>query len=105
MNERFKIDFDLLEWQSPLPGARFKAYRDGGRQVRLLEFTDSFVEPTWCEKGHIGVVLEGELEIDFHGEAIRYRTGDAIFIRASAHAGHKARSLTPVVRLFVVEDV
>jgi hypothetical protein len=48
------IDFDSLQWESPLPGARFKAYREGARQIRLLEFSSDFVEPVWCEKGHIG---------------------------------------------------
>lgn len=60
--QRSKINFDALEWQSPLPGARFKAYRSGGKQIRLVEFTSDFIEPHWCEKGHIGLILEGSLE-------------------------------------------
>jgi quercetin dioxygenase-like cupin family protein len=105
MHETCKVDFDQLEWQSPLPGARFKAHRAQGRQLRLVEFTEQFVEPVWCQKGHVGVVLEGELEIDFHGERIRYREGDGIFIPAGSETGHKARSITPVVRLVLVEDL
>ena len=69
----FKVDFDTLEWQSPLPGARFKVHADGGQQIRLVEFTSEFVEPHWCEKGHIGMVLEGVLEVDFHGRVVVYR--------------------------------
>lgn len=105
MHERCRVEFDRLEWQSPLPGARFKAHRDHGRQLRMVEFTAEFVEPVWCEKGHVGVVLEGELEIDFHGERVRYRPGDGIFIPAGPDTGHKARSITPVVRLILVEDL
>jgi hypothetical protein len=48
--------------------ARFKAHRRDGKQIRLLEFTAAFVEPDWCEKGHIGIVLEGAIELDFHGD-------------------------------------
>ncbi len=101
----FRIDFDALQWQSPLPGARFKAYRQGSRQLRLVEFSSEFVEPDWCEKGHVGLVLEGRLEIDFRGRVISYPEGAGIFIPAGAKNAHKARPLTPVVRLVLVEDV
>jgi hypothetical protein len=57
----FKVDFDALDWQSPLPGARFKIHRGGSRQIRLVEFTSEFVEPHWCEKDHVGMVPSGAL--------------------------------------------
>jgi len=63
----FKVDFDALPWQSSLPGARFKVHRDGAKQLRLVEFTSEFVEPDWCEKGHVGLVVSGALEIDLRG--------------------------------------
>ena len=103
--QALKVDFEALEWQSPLPGARFKIHADGSRQIRLIEFTSEFVEPHWCEKGHIGMVLEGVLEVDFRGRAIVYREGEGIFIPPGADTAHKARSLTLVVRLVLVEDV
>lgn len=99
------ISFDALPWESPLPGVRFKAYREGAKQIRLLEFSSEFVEPVWCEKGHVGLVLEGTLEVDFSGRVVVYPQGSGIFIPAGAAAAHKARSITPVVRLVLVEDV
>jgi quercetin dioxygenase-like cupin family protein len=101
----FRIDFDGLEWQSTLPGARFKVHREGSRQIRLVEFTAEFVEPDWCEKGHVGVVLDGDLEIDFRGRVIPFPRGSGIFIPAGPAGAHKARSTTPVARLVLVEDV
>jgi len=44
-----------------MPGARSKFFQQEDKQIRLVEFTDEFVEPDWCEKGHIGYVLEGTL--------------------------------------------
>jgi hypothetical protein len=41
----YKVIFDAPEWQAALPGARFKAHRQGSKQMRLLEFTSEFVEP------------------------------------------------------------
>jgi quercetin dioxygenase-like cupin family protein len=100
-----KVDFDSLDWQSLLPGGRAKIHRDGSKQIRLVEFTSEFVEPHWCEKGHIGYVLSGVLEINFKGEAISYPEGSGIFIPASSSSAHKARAVTPMVRLILVEDV
>ncbi len=95
----FKVDFDALPWQSSLPGARFKVHRDGAKQLRLVEFTSEFVEPDWCEKGH------GALEIDFRGRVISYPEGAGIFIPAGPAGAHKARSVTAVTRLVLVEDI
>jgi len=101
----FKVDFDSLSWESSLLGARSKAYRDGSKQLRLVEFTSAFVEPQWCEKGHVGLVVSGVLEIDFRGRVISYPEGSGIFIPAGPSSAHKARSVTSVTRLVLVEDV
>lgn len=103
--ESCKVVFDSLAWQEAMPGARFKVFGDGHKQMRLLEFASEFIEPNWCEKGHVGFVLQGELEIDFDGKIVRYGEGTGIFIPHGAPARHKARSITPTVLLFLVEDV
>lgn len=99
-----KVTFDTLEWQSRLPGARFRVFREGAR-LMLVEFTPESVEPHWCEKGHAGLVPEGELEIDFRGRVVRYPAGSGLIIAPGPEGGHEARSLTPVVRPSLVEDV
>jgi quercetin dioxygenase-like cupin family protein len=101
--EQHRVLFDALEWQNGRPGARFKVFQNGTKQLRLLELTQEFVEPEWCEKGHLGFVVQGELEIDFQGQSVRYPQGSGIFILADS--AHKARSITPAVLLFLVEDI
>lgn len=103
--EAFKVSFDALEWQPALPGARFKAYKDGNKQLRLLELTTEFIEPEWCEKGHAGFVVKGELEINFNGSKVRYPEGSGIFISSGIASAHKARAISATVLLFLVEDV
>lgn len=103
--EQYRILFDELEWQDGIHGARFKAFRDGAKQLRLLEFTSEFVEPDWCEKGHIGFVVQGELELDFRGLPVRYPQGSGIYIPTGSASAHKARSVSPTVTLFLVEDL
>lgn len=102
--EPYKIAFDALLWETPMPGVRVKVFRDGKKQMRLAEFSAEFVEPDWCEKGHVGFVLSGELEIDFHGTLVRYPQGSGITIPQGSAHGHKARSISPKVLLFLVED-
>ena len=101
--EQYRVPFDALEWQNGISGARFKVFQSGTKQLRLLELTREFIEPEWCEKGHAGFVVQGELEIDFQGKAVRYPQGSGIFIPAGT--AHKARSITPAVLLFLVEDI
>ena len=72
-----------------MPGMRFKSFSRDGKKLRIAEFDDQFVEPHWCEKGHVGIVLSGEFEIDFRGKIIRYPEGAAIFIPPGASHAHK----------------
>jgi hypothetical protein len=58
-----------------------EADRSGSKQLRLVEFSSEFVEPHWCEKGHIGLVLSGTLEVDCQ---IAVPSGGAIGPRSAA---------------------
>lgn len=102
--EQYKIDFESMAWETPAPGVKFKAYQQGGRKLRLVEFGKEFVEPG-CTKGHIGYIFEGQIEIDFDGEVIVFGPGDGVFIPAGEKHRHKARILTDTVKVILVEDV
>ena len=102
--EQYKIDFESMEWGSLADGVRLKAYEQGGRKLRLVEFSKEFVEPDWCTKGHIGYILEGKMEIDFDGKVILFGPGDGLFIPAGQEHKHKGRVLTDKVTAILVED-
>ena len=89
MDER-RIDFGSLSWQTPLPGARYKASQQGNRRIRLVEFEKGFVEPDWCMKGHVGYVLSGEMDVDFDGQVVRFSEGDGLMIPRGEENRHKA---------------
>jgi quercetin dioxygenase-like cupin family protein len=103
MNQ-YRIDFQSTEWQVPADGVRFKAYEQDGKKLRLAEFSKEFVEPDWCTKGHIGYILEGQIEIDFDGKTIVFGPGDGIFIPAGKEHKHKGTVLTDTVKIILVED-
>jgi len=104
MTQQLRVDFDQIAWEPGPPGCRFKVALHGTRQLRLLEFTRAFVEPDWCTRAHAGIVLEGELEVDFRGRIERYRRGDGLLIPAGMEFGHKASAISESVLLFIVED-
>lgn len=101
----YKINFDDLKWESPLAGVRFKRYISGKKQIRFIEYRREFVEPDWCTKGHIGYVIKGEIEIDFNGTIIKYKSGDAIVIPAGENSKHKAGIISEIATVYLVEDI
>ena len=103
MNE-YKIDFESIQWDRPSVGVRFKAYEQGGKKLRLVEFSKEFVEPDWCTKGHVGYILQGQMEIDFNGKVILFGPGDGVFIPTGQKHKHKATVLTDTVEAILVEE-
>jgi quercetin dioxygenase-like cupin family protein len=94
-----------MEWQSGREGARFKLYREGSRQIRLVEFTTGEVVPELCDRGHVGLVLSGSLDIECGGRVVSYNEGDGIFIPSGSSSAHRATKITPGTRLLMVEDI
>lgn len=100
----YKVDFNSIPWETAAAGFRFKAFKGGDCQLRMVEITREFVETDWCEKCHFGIVLEGELVIDFDGNLVSYEKGDGVYIPAGEHNKHRAKALTNVARLVFVEE-
>ncbi|MCL2342364.1 MAG: phosrestin [Firmicutes bacterium] len=86
----YLVEFDKLPWDKPAPGVRSKSFVSGNQQIRLVEFSEGFVEPDWCRKGHAGYVIDGEFANDYSGALERYKKEDIIFIPAGESAKHKA---------------
>ena len=86
----YLVEFDKLAWDESTTGVRFKVFRYGTQQIRLIEFSEGFLEQDWCQKGHAGYVLDGEFSNDYSGKVERYKKGDVIFIPKGEQAKHKA---------------
>jgi quercetin dioxygenase-like cupin family protein len=87
----YLIDFPKMEWEDPSPGLRQKTHTMGNLKLRLVEFSEQFTEPDWCRKGHIGYVIEGQLEIDFDGKATLFKAGDGVYIPGGEASRHIAK--------------
>jgi ethanolamine utilization protein EutQ (cupin superfamily) len=99
----YRVQFDAISWESPIPGVRHKRYSDGSRVLRLVEYSHK-MEPHWCAKGHIGCILEGRFEIEFRGAKRIFETGDGVFIPKGEEHEHRAKVLTDVVKAVFVEE-
>ncbi len=78
-----------MPWEKS-PGVHSKIFRKGNQQIRILDMFDDFEEESWCEKGHVGYILEGSLTIDYDGHPVEYKAGDGLWIEAGKASRHKA---------------
>lgn len=86
----YKKSFDNIDWEQIAPGMKQKLLQVNGKQLKLIQLQDNFIEHDWCTKGHIGTVLSGELTIDFNGTKVNYKSNDILSIPAGEKSKHKA---------------
>lgn len=101
---RQKLEIRAQSCTEAEPGARFKAFEQDGKRLRLVESTRVFVEVNGCRKAHVGYVIEDDLEADFDSRMVRYAQGDGLFIADGDAARRETRSAGEAVRPFLVED-
>ena len=72
--------------------------------MRLVEY--SKVMPShWCEKGHYGYLIEGQMEIEFENAKMIYNPSDGISIPDGPGHRHTGKALTEKVSVFFIEKV
>ncbi|MDH5718348.1 MAG: cupin domain-containing protein [Spirochaetia bacterium] len=101
---QYKILFDNLIWDESVKGMKSKILKKNDKQMRLVILYPE-IESKWCEQGHYGYILEGEMELKFENEKILYQKGNGIFIPSGAEHKHKTKILSEFVKIFFVEDI
>jgi len=104
MSNTYRIEFNAMSWQTAPSGARFKVYKEGSQQLRLLEFGRDLNHPEWCVTGHIGFLLEGEFEIEFDDKTVAYKAGDGISIPTGEKHRHRPKAISEKVQIVFVEE-
>jgi hypothetical protein len=99
-----RVDFETIPWRPIAPGARHKMVERDRKRIRLLELSDSFVEKDWCLNGHVGYLIEGQVEFIFESRTERLQPGDGFLIRRTVDK-HRARAISRLVLSLLVEDV
>ena len=99
-----RVAFEEMPWETSPAGARFKVQKIGALQLRLLEFSRDLDHPHWCTTGHLGYILEGEMEVEFASGSQVFRAGDGLAIPAGDVEKHRPRALTERVRMIFMEE-
>jgi len=90
MMNNHKIIFNNIEWTNTGTGVRYKTFIHENQRLRLVEFSEGFVEPDWCTHGHAGIVLDGSFALDYNGNLEEYNKNDVIFVPGGETDKHKA---------------
>lgn len=101
--DSIRIDFSRIDWDTRSAGMRVKRAAQHGKHVRLVEIGPDSGEADWCEAGHIGYVLEGDLETSIGGVIERLSAGDGLVIPGGKRYRHKSKAINGTVRLLLVD--
>jgi hypothetical protein len=109
MDEPRKVPFGELDWVEDVPGIRAGEAEVGGARWAIVEYGEGARREEWCEEGHRGYVVRGEIEYEFNDgrEPLRASEGEA-FLLPPARSGagaHRGRNLASgPTRLFLIDD-
>jgi hypothetical protein len=104
------IPFEVTHWESiessEHPGsqgmATWHTCQFGEIRVRMVEYSPGYVADHWCNKGHVLLVVEGQLETELaDGRKVLLGPGDSYQVADDAMA-HRSRTDCGA-RLFIVD--
>jgi hypothetical protein len=104
------VPFTTTDWSSiPAtihpgdPGtACWRTLEVGNIRVRMVEYSPGYVADHWCERGHVLLVLEGELVTELaNGESHVLKAGQSYQV-ADSVSPHRSRTAGGA-RLFIVD--
>ncbi len=102
--------FGLTDWKDVLatghPGesgaATWRTLHLGPVRIRMVEYSPGYVADHWCEKGHVLLCLEGELETELRdGRTFTLRPGMSYQV-GDGSAPHRSSTRTGA-KLFIVD--
>jgi hypothetical protein len=105
------IPFQTIDWahltptsHAGAPGvATWRTAEPGGVRTRLVEYPPGYVSDHWCERGHVLLVLEGELLTEVRdGRVVAMGPGQGYVVASGQEGAHRSRSPRGA-RLFIVD--
>ncbi len=109
MDEPRRVPFDELPWADDAPGIRAREVDVEGARWATVEYGEGVGREEWCEEGHRGYVLKGEIEYEFDDGStpLRAKEGEAFLLPPAPLGGgaHRGRNLAPgPTCLFLIDD-
>jgi hypothetical protein len=89
--------------QPEAPGIASRAVMVNGVRWALVEYESGVLRDEWCEEGHSGFVLDGEVAYEFQDGAptLTARAGQGFMLTRGT--GHRGRAGPDGVRLFLID--
>ncbi len=106
-----ELPFTLTDWSAvPTtvhPGvtgqAVWKTINLGDIRIRMVDYSPGYLADHWCDRGHILLVLEGELETELKdGRKFILKPGMSYQVSDFGDEGHRS-STEKGARLFIVD--
>lgn len=105
-----EIPFGLTDWSqveaTEHPGETGRAFwrtrQFGTLRVRLVEYTPGYRADHWCQKGHILLCLEGELETEL-ADGRRFRLTPGVSYQVADNTDPHRSSTQTGAKLFIVD--
>src|SRR5262245_36281379 len=106
----FNIPFGTTDWseveRTEHPGetgtAWWRTRQFGTVRVRMVEYSAGYLADHWCQKGHILLCLDGELETELaDGRVVTLKPGMSYQV-ADGDLAHRSRAKVDT-RLFIVD--
>ena len=104
-----RVPFEELEWADDAPGIRSREAEVSGARWATVEYARGAGRAEWCEEGHRGYVVSGEIEYEFDDsrEPLRASQGEAFLLPPAVlgSGAHRGRNTAPKpTRLFLIDD-
>jgi len=104
------IPFTTTDWstipETEHPGAPGTAWwrtlEAGNTRVRMVRYSAGYVADHWCERGHVILVLEGELVTELRDGSLHVTRPGMSYQVGNGMAPHRSRT-EPGALLFIVD--
>jgi hypothetical protein len=83
--------------------AWWRTFTTGDLRVRMVEYSPGYLADHWCDRGHVFLVLEGEIVSELKdGRTSTLRAGMSYLVSDFGDAAHRSRTDTGA-KLFIVD--
>ena len=105
------LPFTVTDWSKVDPTthtgetgqALWRTLNIGDLRVRMVEYTPGYLADHWCDRGHVLLVLEGELETELRdGRRFTLTPGVSYQVSDFGDAAHRS-STRGGAKLFIVD--
>jgi quercetin dioxygenase-like cupin family protein len=104
------VPFMTTDWSAVAPTehagasgtARWRTMERGNIRVRLVEYSPGYRADHWCRRGHVLLVLEGELVTELEDGTVATLAPGTSYQVADGAAAHRSRTTTGA-KLFIVD--